>query len=199
MKTVSLSGSLRGNVGKKDAKQNRRNGNIPCVLYGGKSQLHFLLSEKETKPFLFSTEVFRYKITIDGTQYDAILQDAQFHPVSDSVYHIDFLEVIPDKPVKLSLPLRLIGTPAGVFRGGKLVKKFRKLKVMGLIDNIPDAIETNISHLEILDVIKISDIKVDNLTVLDPPGSLVVTVQSTRTVAAEPVQPGASKTEPAKK
>ncbi len=184
MKSVSMSGSLRGNVGKKDAKSQRTAGMIPCVIYGGKEQLHFTVSEKSLSTILFTPDVYVVDFDLDGKKCKAIIQDVQFHPVSDKVLHVDFLEVIPGKKVKVSIPLQLTGTPKGVLRGGKLTRKFRKLAVKGLVEDIPDQISLDISKLDILQTIKISDIQVPNLEMLDPAGALVATVLSSRAVVA---------------
>ncbi len=182
MKTVSMSGSLRGNVGKKDAKKNRVEGRVPCVLYGGKEQLHFVVDEKVISTILFTPETFVVEFTINEKLYKAILQDVQYHPVSDKVLHADFLEIIPGSPLKVSIPLVLTGTPKGVLRGGRLIKKFRKLRVKGLAEYIPDQIEFDISKLDILQTIKVSDIKIANLELVDPPNSLIATILSSRAV-----------------
>jgi large subunit ribosomal protein L25 len=183
MKTVSMSGSLRGNVGKKDAKKARKEGMVPCVLYGGKEQVHFVVEEKAFKPILFTPDVFLIKLDVDGKQHDVILQDVQYHPVTDSLLHADFIEVIPEKPIKVSVPVRIIGTSKGVLRGGKLTKKFRKLLVKGLVENLPEKIDVDITKLDIGDAIKISNLKAENIEFLDPPSAMVVTVRTARVVA----------------
>ena len=104
MKVVSISGSLRENVGKKDAKKIRNNGGVPCVIYGGKEQVHFFTDSKSFLPIVFTPEVCFIKIEVDGKQYDTILQDIQFHPVTDIVYHADFMEFSNDKPIVMNVP-----------------------------------------------------------------------------------------------
>jgi large subunit ribosomal protein L25 len=184
MKTVSLSGSPRGNVGKKDAKQARKAGKVPCVVYGGQEQVHFYLEETDFKHILFTPETFRIKLNVDQKEHDVILQDVQYHPVTDLVLHADFYEISADRPVKVSIPVELTGTSKGVLRGGKLVMKFRKLLVKGLIGDIPDKIVVNITKLDIGGSIKISDVKVENVELLDPRNAMVVTVRTARVVAA---------------
>ena len=107
MKTVSLSGSLRENVGKKDAKKNRREGKVPCVLYGGKEQIHFQMEEKAFTKIVFTPEVFIINISIGDKQYQAILQDIQYHPVTDVILHADFLEILPGKHISIGVPVKL--------------------------------------------------------------------------------------------
>ena len=184
MKTVSMSGSLRGNVGKKDAKKARKEGLVPCVLYGGKEQVHFVAEERAFKQILFTPDAYLVKLDIDGNKHDVILQDVQYHPVTDVLLHADFLEVIPGKPVKVSVPVALTGTSKGVLRGGRLVQKFRKLLVKGLVEHIPEKVEVNITKLDIGDAVKVSNLKVDNIEFLDPASAMVVTIRTARVVAA---------------
>jgi len=188
MKTVSMSGSLRTNVGKKDAKLNRAEGKVPCVVYGGKEELHFVINEKELNTIIFTPYTYLIDLSIDGKKFMTTLQDVQYHPVTDRTIHADFLEVTPGKPIIVSLPIVIEGNSPGVIRGGKLVKKFRKLKVKALAEYIPEAITLNISNLDINDVMKVSDIQIPNVQLLDVPSKMVLSVISTR--AVEPVAPG---------
>ncbi|MFZ4398439.1 MAG: 50S ribosomal protein L25/general stress protein Ctc [Bacteroidales bacterium] len=182
MKTVSMSGSLRENVGKKDAKMNRKNGKVPCVLYGGKDQIHFIANEKDFKDIIFTPEVCFIDLDINGKQYKATLQDVQYHPVSDNILHVDFLQIIEDKPIIMSVPIKVIGTSPGVLRGGKLVTKMRKLKVKGLASVLPDDIKIDISLLDIEDYVKVNNLSVEGVEFLNVPTSIVVMVKSTRGV-----------------
>lgn len=188
MKTVSLSGSLRGNVGKKDAKAQRAAGKVPCVIYGGKEQIHFATDEVNFKPILYSPSSYLINVNIDGKEYLTILQDVQSHPVTDSLLHVDFLELDPKKPVHIAVPVRITGTSPGVLRGGKLIKKFRKLKIKALTQHLPDEVEVSIAGLDLNQAVKVGDLKVENVEFLDNKNSVIVTVQSTRNV--EPVAPG---------
>jgi large subunit ribosomal protein L25 len=188
MKTVSMSGSLRANVGKKDAKMNRASGKVPCVIYGGKEELHFALDEKVLETIIFTPYTFLVDLNIDGHKFTATLQDVQYHPVSDKTLHADFLQVTPGKPIIVSLPIRIEGNSPGVMRGGKLVKKFRKLKVKGLAEHMPEEIVINISKMDIEDTIKVSDIVIPHIEFLEVAGKMVVSVASTR--AVEPTTPG---------
>ncbi len=182
MKQVSLSGSLRENVGKKDAKKHRKEGNVPCVLYGGEEQTHFIVTELGFKKLVFTPDVFVVNLNIGGTECKAVLQDVQYHPVTDRVLHADFLEVIPGKPIIVGLPLTFEGTSPGVIRGGKMIKKMQKIRVKGLIEDMPDYILVDISKLEIGGSVKIKDIELDKLSTLDPPNSVIVRVKMARAV-----------------
>ena len=188
MKTVSMSGSLRANVGKKDAKLNRAEGKVPCVIYGGKEELHFVVNEKELNAIIFTPYTFLIELTVDGKTFTTTLQDIQYHPVTDKTLHADFLQVTPGKPIIVSLPIVIEGNSPGVIRGGKLVKKFRKLKVKALSEHMPEVVTLNISKLDINDTLKISDIQIPNVQLLDVPSKLVLSVISTR--AVEPTTPG---------
>jgi len=192
MKTVSVSGSLREGVGKKDAKQLRRQGQIPCVLYGGKEQFKFFVPEVDFKDIVYTPEVCLVSINLEGKTIKAKLQDIQFHPVSENILHADFLQVIEEKPVKIGVPVRLVGNSPGVMKGGKLVLKMRKLEISALPANLPDFIEVSISDLDIAQAVKIADLQLENIQFLNDKSSVVVTVQSTRASAA-------AGTEPAKK
>ena len=188
MKSVSISGSLRENVGKKDAKAQRRNGMIPCVLYGGEKQYEFVVPEGQFRNLIYTPEVKYAIVNIDGKEIPAVLQASQFHPITDKLLHVDFLEVVDGKPITIGLPIRISGTSPGVLRGGRLVKKVRKLKVRGLLNDIPEFIPVDISGLDIDNSIKINELKLDNLTFVENPNAVVVAVLSTRNVEAAPTE-----------
>lgn len=185
MKSVSISGSLRGNVGKKDANIQRKQGMIPCVLYGGKEQKMFLVEERQFKQLLYVPEVLYVELNIDGYQTRAIVQETQFHPITDKLLHVDFLEIVDGKPITIYLPFLLKGTSPGVLKGGSLQKRVRKLKVRGLLENIPENIVADISGLEINDMIKIGDLKMDNLEIVDNANKVVVSVNPTRNAVVD--------------
>ena len=163
MKTVSLSGSLRENVGKKDTKALRMAEMVPCVMYGsGEEQVHFATAEKNFKKILFTPETYIIEFDVNGKVYKTILQDIQYHPVTDRVLHADFLIVKDDQPITVTLPVALEGSAAGVMRGGKLKKGVRKVKVCGLIKDLPDYIKVNISNVNINEAIKVKDLNIEN-------------------------------------
>ncbi|OPZ98445.1 MAG: 50S ribosomal protein L25 [Bacteroidetes bacterium ADurb.Bin408] len=180
MKKVSISGSPRVNVGKKDAKANRNKGLIPAVLYGGKEQFTLTVEEKAIVKLLSSPEVYTLGLNFNNKEYNCIIKETQFHPVTDKVIHVDFLEIFENKPVILEIPVKLTGTSPGVLMGGKLQLKQRKLKVKGIYTKLPDYITLDISSLEIGDSIKIGNIKHEHLELLDNPSSVVVAVKLTR-------------------
>ncbi len=182
MKSISMSGSLRENVGKKDARTQRASGMIPCVMYGGGNQLNFLVPETSFKNLIYTPEVCYAVIDINGVEHKAIVQEIQFHPVTDKILHVDFLEVVDGKPINIAIPLQVSGNSPGVMRGGKLSKRVRKLKVSGLLEHIPENITVDISGLDILDSIRVEDIKIDNVRITENPSKVVVTVMTSRNV-----------------
>jgi large subunit ribosomal protein L25 len=185
MKTVSLSGSLRENVGKKDAKKHRVDGKIPCVLYGGKEQIHFVVDDKPFRKIVFTPEVYLVKVNIAGTDHDTIIQDVQYHPVTDRILHVDFLELPADKPVTIAIPVKMEGTAPGVLKGGRFIFKMRKLKIKAMAKDLPDYIMISIDNLEIGDSVKVSDIARPDVTFLDPPNSVILGVRTARAVVEE--------------
>jgi len=188
MKTVSISGSLREGVGKKDAKSIRAKKLIPCVIYGGKEQTCFATEEKSFINIVFTPEVCFVEIKLPNKTVKAILQDVQYHPINDSIIHADFLE-ITDKPITMNVPIILEGKSPGVLKGGKLALKMRKIAVKALADNIPSQIVLDISKLDIGSKIKVSDIETNNFTFVSNPNTIIVTILKGRaTVGAEEVE-----------
>ena len=186
MKTVALSGSLRENVGKKDAKALRRAEMVPCVMYGaGQEQIHFATEAKNFKKILFTPECYIINFTINGKTYSTILQETQYHPVTDAVMHADFLIVNENNPITVVLPIALEGTPAGVMRGGKMKQGIKKIKVSGLIKDLPDYVRINISSLNINEAIKVKDLAIENVTPITPGYTVIVAVNTARGVVAE--------------
>ena len=180
MKAVFMSGSSRSNVGKKDAKALRVEGLVPCVLYGGDSQIHFSVNETQFKPLLFTPDVHTVDLEIDGKSYKAVLQDIQYHNMKDNVLHADFLQLNENKPVIIQIPVRTSGNASGVRAGGKLVTKLRKLKVRALLSDLPDFITIDITPLEIGMGVKVREVSVPGLTLLDAQNVDVVAVTATR-------------------
>ncbi len=194
MKTVSLSGSLRTNVGKSDANALRAKGQIPCVIYGGGEQVHFTADEREFKNIIYTPNTNIVEITVDGKSYRTVLQESQFHKVTDKLLHADFLQIVDGKPVTVHLPVKTVGQSEGVKAGGKLMVKMRKVKVRGLINKLPERIELNIENLGIGKSISVGDINIDGVTLLHPKNISVVSVQTTRNVATVEEAPKAAAT-----
>ncbi len=180
MKRVSISGSRRENVGKKDAKRLRKEGKVICVLYGGKEQMHLTIENNDFNKLIFTPEVYIVDIELDGETYPAILQEVQYHPVSDKTLHADFLQLIDGKLVTINLPVKLEGIAPGIMKGGVLNKKMRTIPVKGLVDDIPEHFAIDISSLEISDSVKIRDIDFGKLKPQVGEGLLVVGVKTQR-------------------
>jgi len=180
-----LSGSPRANVGKTDAAALRAKGLVPCVIYGSGEQIHFSADTRDFKNIIFTPETNLVEISVDGKKYKTVLQEAQYHKINDRLIHADFLQVTEDKPVTVQLPVRTVGQAEGVKAGGKLTIKMRKVKVRGLIANLPEAIELNIDHLVIGKSISAGDVNIDGITLLHPKNISIVSVNTTRNVTAE--------------
>lgn len=185
MNSVSLSGSLRENVGKKDAKKLRAQGLVPCVIYGNGREIRFYTEAKSFKTILFTPETYIIDFTIDGQVCRTILQDIQYHPLSDEVLHADFLEVTEEKPITVTLPVRTEGTSPGVMRGGKLKVRIPRLKVKGLIKDLPDFVIVNISELNVNQAIRVKDLAIENVTPLVAANNIVCDVKAKKSAIAE--------------
>ena len=183
MRIVSLSGSLRENVGKKDAKALRRDAKVPCVMYGKGEQYMFAVPQTEFQRILFNPEPCFVEIDLNGQKHRAMLKDIDFHPVTEIVYHCDFYELSDDKAIVMSIPVHTTGTSCGVMKGGKLVYKQKRLSVKALPANMPSEILIDITNLDIAQRCKVQDISAENFQILNPRTSEVVAVNSTRNTA----------------
>ncbi|MCK9300147.1 MAG: 50S ribosomal protein L25/general stress protein Ctc [Bacteroidales bacterium] len=180
MKTFELNGSPRADFGKKASKNIRKSGNVPCVLYGGEENLHFQVKKEELRALLFTPEVYLVKLTIADKVYMSILQDVQFHPVSDDPLHLDFLQIFEDKPIVIEVPVKLNGLAAGVKSGGKLSLDMRKLKVKALYKNLPDNLDIDITNLELGKTVQVGDLRFDNMELMNTKNAVVCAVKLTR-------------------
>ncbi len=186
MKKAQLSGSLRTNVGKKDTSALRKEGRVPCVLYGQGEQIHFSVRSVDVEKLIFSADVYQVEIDIEGgKKATAIIQDLQMHPVKGKPMHVDFLELNDKKPVKVSLPLLTTGASIGVMNGGKMMTPYRKLRVTGLPGDLPDSITVDVSKLRIGQSIRVSDINIDGVTFREPAQAVVVGVKMARGAALD--------------
>lgn len=180
MKTFELQGQLRSEIGKKDSKAVRREGGIPCVLYGGAEPVHFSVKTPDVRHLVYTPNVYFVELNLDGKKQMAVLKDLQTHPVSDAILHMDFQTIQDDKPVAMSIPVTVVGNSPGVRNGGKLVVNLRKLAVSALPKNMPDQITVDISNLNIGDGLRIREIEQEGVVFLEN-GSIVVTaVRMTR-------------------
>lgn len=180
MKTIRLIGTPRTELGTTPTRRLREEGKVPCVLYGAKTHLTFAVYRNDFKNLVYTPNTYLTQIEVDGKKYKSVLQDIQFHPVNDEIIHVDFLEVFDDKPVSISLPVKITGNSPGVRAGGKMLIKNKKLRVKGLIADMPDNIEVNIDNLEMGKSIKVSEISLPGLELLDAGANAIVSVVATR-------------------
>ena len=183
MQSITINGSQRESVGKKATKALRNAGKVPCVLYGGDKPVHFSAEEKAFKSLVYTPNVYTASIELDGKTYAAVLQDIQFHPVTDKILHIDFYQLFEDRPVTMEIPVKLVGSSKGVMVGGALRHNMRKVKVKALPANLPDFIEADITELEIGNKLYITELANENFTFLHPDNTVVAQVRMSRNAA----------------
>lgn len=184
MKTVEIKGAARQAVGKKSTKELRKNGKTPCVLYGGEEVIHFEAEMHDFRKIIYTPKVYLLDINIDGTKHNGIMQDIQFHPVTDEVLHIDFLKFTDEKPVKIDIPVRLTGYAKGIRQGGTLKLNLHKMKVKALAKDLPDEIVIDVTELGLGQSIRVSDVKVEGLEMLNTHSIPVASVMITRAARA---------------
>ena len=193
MKTFEVSGKLRESVGKKDAAKLRREEKVPCVLYGTEEPVHFYCESADLRKMIFTPSVYLINLDIDGAKHQAVMQDIQFHPVTDETLHIDFLKVTDDKPVKVNVPVKTTGYAKGMKAGGKLQVEMRYLTVLALPKDLPNAITIDITNLELGQSFRVSDIKEEGLTILNGKSVPVARIMVTRAARAAAGSSEASK------
>jgi large subunit ribosomal protein L25 len=180
MKSLAISAKTREKVGKSDSKALRNQGKVPCVLYGGEKQVSFYAHENDFRKLVYTSDVFLVELDIDGTKFSAIMQDIQFHPVTDRILHIDFLQVFDDKEITVSIPVKLTGLSIGVRNGGNLMHRRKSIITRALPANLPDAITIDISDLKIGMFVYIKDLRSDVYDFLAADNSVVVGVKTAR-------------------
>ena len=185
MKTIAIEGTLRDSLGGRNAKQLRRDGLVPCVVYGGEENIHFYTPEVSFKTLLYTPEVYHVEINIDGKTHSTIIRDVQYHPVSDDVEHVDFLELVPDKVVTLQVPVVLTGNSRGVRNGGRLKTNLRKLRVKSLPKSLPGHIEIDITNLRIGETVRVQDITTEGYEIDHEPTRAICLIQTARNVIEE--------------
>lgn len=186
MKALTIKGTKRENVGKVSTRALRNADQVPCVIYGGGETLHFAAKENDFTKLVYTPDVYTVVIKLDnGDSIRAILQDIQFHPVTDRILHIDFYQIFDDREITLDIPVRTLGTPAGVRAGGVLLIMNRSLQVRALPDNMPDFFEVDISELKIGDMLDISIIEQKDFEILAEENAPICQVRTSRTVVEE--------------
>ncbi len=202
MKSITIDGQLRTESGKKATRQLRSQKLVPGVIYGGNKEINFSAPASAFKSIVYTSEFMLADISVDGSSYRCILKDLQFNKVDDSLIHVDFLELVEDKKIIASLPLKYVGTPAGVKAGGKLVTKMKTIKIKTLPKNLREFIEVDISGLELNGNVRVMDVKVPDMEVLNSPRIPIASVTMTRQLkqeesAAPKAAPAAAKAAPA--
>lgn len=197
MKSLTLQGTERTEKGTTLANRMRRAGSVPCVIYGGGETIHFSAPYNAFQKIVFNPDFFTVKITVGGKEYNTIVKDVQFHPVTDKITHIDFLELQDSKKVTAEVPVRVHGQAAGVKAGGVLDQKLRKLKIKALPKDLVDQVNINVETLELGKSIKVSDLSLDNVEILNQPYLPVVGTYLPRAAEEKPAAAAAVTTEAA--
>lgn len=185
MKTITIEGQLRTENGKKAARQIRSQENVPGVIYGGAQEINFFAPAKAFKPLVYTSEFQLAEVKVDGKTYRCILKDLQFDKVDDSLIHVDLLELVDNKKVVATLPLKFTGTSVGVKEGGKLVTKMKALKVKTFPKDLKENIAVDITNLELNGNIRVEDVKADNMEILNSPRIPIASVVMTRQLKQE--------------
>jgi large subunit ribosomal protein L25 len=180
MKTLLVKGEKRKSLGKKEAKLLRSQEAVPAVLYGAGEPIHFSVPFSEMRQLVYTPGVYLIDLDIEGTVYQAIMQDTQWHAVEEQILHVDFLKVEEGKKVKIDVPVKVVGLAKGIKAGGKLKVNLRRLKIKALAKDLPDAIEINVTKLGIGQSIKVGDLALKNIEILDKKTNVVVAVTITR-------------------
>lgn len=180
MKSITIQGTKRENVGKKSTKALRDAELVPCVVYGGNEPLNFSTEEKSFKNLVYTPEAHTVSIEVDGQTIPAVLQDIQFHPITDRILHVDFYQLSEDKPVIMEVPVRITGRSKGVVAGGVLRQSFRKLKVKAIPANLPDEIVVDVTPLRIGNKLYVAALKNEAYTFMHPDNAVVVAVKMSR-------------------
>jgi large subunit ribosomal protein L25 len=185
MKSITIEGHLRTDHGKKAARQIRSQENVPAVIYGGAQEVNFYASAKAFKPLVYTGEFQIAEVTVDGKKYRCILKDLQFDKVTDALIHLDLLELVDDKKVVATLPLKYVGTSVGVKEGGKLVIKIKSLKVKALPKDLVETINVDITNLALNANIRVEDVKAEGIEILNSPRIPIASVVMTRQLKQE--------------
>jgi len=185
MKSITIEGQLRTESGKKAARQLRSQKLVPGVIYGGNNEVNFSAAASAFKSIVYTSEFMLADVTVSGYSYNCILKDIQFDKVTDELIHVDFLELVDNKKVIATLPLKYVGTPVGVKAGGKLVLKMKSVKIKTLPKYLKEVIEVDISNLQLNENIRVENIVADNMEVLNSPRIPIAAVTMTRQLKQE--------------
>ncbi len=184
MKTIEVKGTERNDLGKKATKALRTEERVPCVVYGGKSNIHFSVAVNDLRNLVYTPHVYIVNLDVDGKKTQALMKEISFHAVTDAVEHIDFLEIADDKKVTISVPVKLKGLAEGVRQGGKMMLNSRYLKVKALPKDLPDTMDIDVTKLALGKTIKVGELNYDNIELLDAKNAVVCAVKLTRSAMA---------------
>lgn len=185
MKSIEIKGTAREIAARsseqsRELKAIRKSNGVPCVIYGGAKNIHFTVTNDMLRNLVYTPDIYLVKLDIDGNKMNAILKDIQFHPVKDTILHVDFLEVLDGKPIVIDVPVQLEGLAEGVKAGGKMTLQMRKLKVKAMYDKVPERLVVKVSNLGLGKTIKVGELAYDGLELLSPKDSVVCVVKLTR-------------------
>jgi len=180
MKTIEIIGFKRANLTKSQLNTLRSEGNIPCILYGNGKNIQFHSPASLFKDLIYTPEARFVTLNIEGTEYKAIKQEVQSHPVNDMILHVDFLLLDESKEVSMEIPVKLTGTAAGVLKGGKLMQRLKYLRVKALPKDMPESIQIDVTNLEVRGSVRVSDVKTHNFVILKSPAVPIAAVETTR-------------------
>ncbi|NDV64818.1 50S ribosomal protein L25/general stress protein Ctc [Bacteroides sp. 224] len=185
MKSIEIKGTAReiaerSSVQSKALKTIRKNNGVPCVLYGGKENIHFTVTNEALRNLVYTPNIYVVNLNIDGKEVKAIMQDIQFHPVKDTILHVDFLEITDGKPIVIEVPVQMEGLAEGVKAGGKLTLQMRKLKVKALYEKVPEKLVVNVAHLGLGKTVKVGELSYEGLELLNAKDAVVCVVKLTR-------------------
>ncbi|WP_266366065.1 50S ribosomal protein L25/general stress protein Ctc [Tellurirhabdus rosea] len=182
MKKHEIVGFKRANLGRSESIALRAEGYVPGVLYGGTEQVHFYAPTILFRQLLSTPDAYEVTLNIEGDEYRAILQETQYHPVSDQLLHADFLQIVDGKPLKVEVPIRFVGTAPGVQKGGKLIQKLRKMKLKGLAENIPDYVDVDVTTLDLGKTVKVGQVTVEGVEILDNVSNPIASIEIPRSM-----------------
>lgn len=184
MRSVAIEGKTREELGSKNAKQLRREGMVPCVIYGGGENIHFYTDHRSFKELLYTPEALLVVVNIDGKEVKCVVRDSQYHPVTEAIEHVDFFQLTDGQPVDVSAPINLVGNPRGVRNGGKLKFNLRRLTIRATEENLPGMVDLNVENLKIGQSLRVSDIPTAGFEILGDPTRSVVAIKTSRNVVA---------------
>ena len=180
METIKIAGVKRNAFGKKESKAVRKEGMVPCVIYGNGETIHFAVETRSLRPLIYTPQSYLVEFDIDGKKEVGVMREVQYHPVTDNELHVDFFHVIPGKPISIDVPVKLTGNSEGVKLGGKLILSKRKVRISATMENLPDEIVVDVTKLGLGKSIFVGDLQYDNIAILTPASTAICAVKMTR-------------------